>query len=162
MDLKKYRRHPRILELRFSLMHSNFVMEYGLDDTARIFEGICNATRINWGILSSVIARKELILDMNRTDRLRYRQEIVFMGDVFNETRVNTTKNYLKISKRLLYEGFDGMLLPQRFLSEEWLDQLDYTVVVAGNKAYANELERFLNHLAIVAEVITGVPVAKI
>lgn len=162
MNLKEYRSHPRMLELRFSLIHSNMVMQFGLDGTAHILKGICDSARINWGIISSVIGRKEMILDMNRTNKMRYRQEVVFMGDVFEESRINTMKNYMRVSKRLLYEGFDGMLLPQRFLNEEWIDGLDYSIVVAGNKAYSNELIRILNILSILSEVITGVSVAKI
>lgn len=162
MNLDKYRNHPRILELRFLLTHSNFAMEFGLENTAIIFEAICKAAKINWSILSSVIGRQEMVLGLSRTDRLRYRQEIVFMGDVYKESRLNVAKKYLRISKRLMYEAFDGMLLPQKFLNDEWLEKLDYNVVIAGNVAYSNELERFLNYLSIIGEVVTHVSMAKI
>lgn len=162
IDNKVYRKHPRMLELRFLMIHTNFVMEFGLENTAIIFKGISESARINWSILSSVIARKDLVLELNRTNRLRFRQELMFMGEVFEETRVNTMKRYLRISKRLMYESFGGMLLPNNFLNQEWLDQLDYTVKIAGNTAYAYELERFINHLSIMSEVISGVPMAKV
>lgn len=162
MDYKQYRKHPRILELRFLMIHSNFAMEFGLEHTAIMFEAICRAARINWSILSSVIGRQDVILGLSQTDRLRYRQELVFMGDIFNESRITVAKKYLRISKRLMYEAFDGMLIPTKFLNEEWLDKLDYHVVVAGNVAYSNELERFINYIAIMGELISHVPLAKI
>lgn len=137
-------------------------MEFGLENTATIFKGIADSARINWSILSSVIARKDLVLEASRTNRMRFRQELVFMGEIYNESRVSTMKRYLRISKRLLYESFEGKLLPQNFLNEEWLDSLDYSVVIAGNTAYSYELERFLNNLYIISEVIAGVSVAKI
>lgn len=160
-DLTEYRKHPRILELRFSLIHTNFVLEYGMEKTAEIFKSFCDIGGINWTMISGVIGRKEQILEANRNKRLRYRQEVVFMGEVYNEPRELVGRHYLRIARRLIYEYADGMIVPSRFINEQWLDDLDFSVIVAGVDAYKNEIERFLNFLAIMTEVTTGVPVAK-
>lgn len=161
MDYKKYRIHPRVLELKFTVIHNNFVLEYGIEKTAIMFQKFCELARINWTIISSTIGRKDMITNMFIRDRLRYRQELVFTGYVFDESHKNIAKKYLMNSRRILYEYAEGMLVPNNFISEDWLDQLDYNVVIAGTKAYALELGRFIDFVMILGEVITGVSVAK-
>lgn len=162
MEYSKYRRHPRVLELMFTTLHTRFVLEYGIERTAILFQNFCEQGRINWSMISATIGRKDVITNMNISDRLRYRQEVVFTGVAFGESYSVIAKKYLMTSRSIFYEYGEGMLVPDNFLNKEWLEKLDYSVVLAGTKAYALEMERFINFVNVLGGVITSVPVAKV
>lgn len=162
MDYSRFKYHPRVLELRLTLMHSLFVSEYGSEKTAELFRAFCEAGNMNWSIIASTIGRKDAILKLAMQDRVRFRQEAMLMGLAWGENRTNTGRRYLGISRRLVYEIYDGALKPDVFLVEEWEDKLTYSIEVAGVAAYGLELRRFLDFLNLLAGVMSGVLVAKI
>lgn len=151
---EQYKTHPRILELRLVGMHSRFVSEFGYERTASMWQTFCEIGKMNWTIIASVFGRKDVIAELNYTDKKRFRQEMIFMGMLYGETRAKVSQKYLKISKRILYESEDGYADPNVFLNDEWLDKLDYSVAVAGAKAYSLEIERFLSFLEAVRNVV--------
>ena len=151
-DLIKY--HPRILELRVTLIHSVFVLEFGTEKAMLLFREFCDIAMINYTIISSIIGRKHQILGMNRTDRLRYRQEVIAMGLAWGETREGTGAKYLNISRSYLYTGYSGMLRPEKFYTEEWIGLLDYSTVVAGVEAYRIECRRMIDFLEGLGRVV--------
>lgn len=154
MNLIEYRTHPRILELRLIALHSVFVSEFGYEQTANMWENFCTIGKMNWTIIASVFGRKDSIAELNATNRRRFRQEMIFMGMVYGETRAKVGKKYLNVSKRILYESEGNYADPRHFINEEWLDQLDYNVKIAGARAFALEIERFLNFLEAIGNVV--------
>lgn len=157
----KYRRHPRILELKFITLHSLFVGEYGAEKTASLFKEFCEVGRSNWTLISGIINRKEAITNLNIRDKMRYRQEVTFMGACYGENRIVTGRRYLGLSRRMMYEYKGNALEPQTFATQDWLSGLDYTVVVAGVDAYKLEIERFLEFILNLGKVIGYVPLAE-
>lgn len=159
--LDLYRKHPRILELRLAMIHSVFVSEYGVERTAYLFKSICDAARINWTTISSIINRKDAVVLLGSKDKKRFRQEVIFMGMCYGESRLQVGKRYLGLSKRMMYEYNEKALDPSIFVNTMWLDGLDYSVVIAGVDAYRLDLDRFLEALTTLGKVIGNVPVAK-
>jgi hypothetical protein len=160
--LVRHKRHPRILELRLAGMHSLFVHEYGSERATSFFKAIADLSRVNWTVISSVINRKDLISQISSRDLTRYRQEIVFMGACYGESRTSIGKRYLGLSRRMMYEYAENALDPRVFADENWIDGLNYTVSIAGVEAYRIEIERFLESLEKMGQVINDVPVAKV
>lgn len=160
--LKRYKRHARVLELKFITLYSLFVAEYGTEKTYDLFKYFSIAGRLNWTLISGVFNRQELITDLSHRDKLRFRQEVIFMGMCYGENRTAVGTRYLRLSKRTMYQFTDNLLSPEVFLTQEWLEGLDYTVAVAGVEAYRLEIERFLEFVYTLSEVIGHVSVAKI
>lgn len=151
---EKYKTHPRILELRLVSIHSRFVSEFGYEQTAGMWQTFCEIGKMNWTIIASVFSRKDVITELNFTNKKQFRQEMIFMGMLYGETRAKVSKKYLNISKRMLYESEHGYADPKVFLTDEWLDNLDYSVKIAGAKAFSLEIERFLNFLDALRNVV--------
>jgi hypothetical protein len=162
INLNEYRRHPRILELKLTSMHSLFLSEFGVEKTTNIFKGLCDVGRINWTIISSIINRKDVITEISKKDKLRYRQEVVFMGHCYGENRIRTGLRYLNLTKRVMYETEDKGLDVNVFATKTWLDGLDYTLTISGVEAYRLEIERFIDFILNLARVIGHVPMAEV
>jgi len=152
--IEKYRKHPRVLELKFIAMHTLFLAEYGTEKTSDLYKAFCDAARINWTTISSVFNRKEFIIALSTKDRLRYRQELILTGLCYGDNRTRIGRRYLGLSKRMMYEYYDNLLDPAVFMTQEWLDGLDYTVVVAGIDSYRLDIERFIEFVTNLGQVI--------
>lgn len=157
-----YKRHPRVLELRLAGIHSLFVHEYGSDRTATFFKSIADLSRVNWTVVSGLINRKESISQIAIRDLTRYRQEVVFMGYCYGESRTAIGKRYLGLSRRMMYEAAGNALDPRVFVDDDWVAGLDYTISLAGVEAYKIEIERFLEAIEKIGQVISNSPIAKI
>lgn len=152
--LNRYKTHPRILELKLSVMHTVFTREYGLEKTAYIFKSICDVNKINWTSISSVINRKDLVNSLSSKERLRFRQEVIFAGLCFGDSRPVIGRKYLGLSRRMMYEYKDNLLDPDNYVTVDWLDRLDYNVAIAGVESYKNDIERFIEALYVLGGVI--------
>lgn len=159
-NLQEYKYHARLVELRLALLHSLFLREFGVERTANLFKGISDAFMLNWTVISSILNRKDKIYSPTGYNRTRFRQEVVFMGVVYGENREKVGKRYLNLSKKSMYNKDE--LDPDKFMTNEWLDGLDYTVTVCGMEAYKLEAIRLLDAISAIARVVGDVPLAKI
>ena len=154
MDYKHLKYHPRMLELRVSAIHSNFVADIGLERTNEFFRHFCDVFNVNHTVISSLLGRKHMITKMNITNKVRYRQELLIMGLAWGEGISETSLKYLGVSRAVVYSGHDGQLRLEHFFSPEWEERLDYNVEVASVDAYRIECTRFLEMLDILRKVI--------
>jgi hypothetical protein len=74
------------------------------------------------------------------------------MGVTWGESRQQTATRYLNMAKRTLYASTD--YAPRNFVTAKWLARLDTEIVSCGLKQYANEIERFLDSLETLRDVI--------
>lgn len=155
MEFENLKYHPRVLELRVSLIHSMFVMEFGSEKTQLLFKEFCDIATINYTVIASMLGRKRQILKLNTIDKLRYRQEVLIMGLAWGETRENIGKKYLNITRSTLYGAFDGQLKTDVFFNERWAENLDYSIEVAGVDAFRIESTRLVNFFEGLSKVIT-------
>ena len=141
--LDKYKKHPRILEVRFILLFDLFEREFGYNNVMDIFNGLCIGFKRNKDLLDTVLARRFDIKRKSKTRKIKWRQEVMFMGMCYGETPYKIAKNYLLISPQNLYMHRE-LNDPRYFLTDEWLRDLDDEPVVSGNLIYRNEIKGFL------------------
>lgn len=151
IDITDYKRHPRILELRFVATYDRWYKEFG-ERADGILLGLATAFHCDISKLRAVANQSSEIRKVLKGDRIRNIQEHVFMGEVWHETRYMVSSRYLSITKRTLYGRHE--YTPKVYVTEEWLNALDNEVVACGLKQYAIEVERFLDSLEVLRGVI--------
>lgn len=143
--LEKYRKHPRILEIRFVLLFDLFEHEFGYNGVMDIFNGLCIGFKRNKELLDTILARRFDIKRKSKTSRIKWRQEVMFMGLCYGETPYKIAKDYLMIDPSNFYRTNDDALYnPRTFVTDEWLRDLDDECKVTGNLVYRNEIRGFL------------------
>lgn len=140
-DFGKYKTHPRVVELRFIMIYDTFVKTIGVEDTNRLFSGICSGFRINVDVINGVLNRRFDIKRYLKTNKVRYRQDIIFMGKCFGESSYRIARKYLNTSPSNLYVNEYRL---SEFLNEEWLLRLADSVCHCGTEYYRNEIIRFI------------------
>ena len=151
--LEKYRKHPRILEVRFILLFDLFEREFGYNGVMDIFNGLCVGFKRNKELLDTILARRFDIKRKSKTSRIKWRQEVMFMGMCYGETPYKIAKHYLLISPQNLYMHRE-INDPRHFLTDEWLRALDDEPVLAGGMIYRNEIKGFLEIIDSLTNVL--------
>lgn len=161
VDLTKYRNHPRILELRLAMLHKLMAEEYSAEIAVKFLHSLCDLFRCNWNVINQIINNVYNIRQMSKDSKKRWRQELVFMGMTLNETRYAIAKRYLDLNISNSYRK-EYNLTPSNFLTQEWVDELDASVVVCGLSAYRFEAERFMQEYDNMLEVMGRVLTSKV
>lgn len=142
--LEKYKRHPRILEIRLILLFDLFTKEFGFNGAKEIFTGLCKGLRRNEDVLDMIINRRFDIKRASKTNVYKWRQEVIFMGMCYGESMYKIAKDYLMISTINMYRN-NQFSNPNEFLTDEWLRKLDDEVFIAGGEMYRYEVSAFLD-----------------
>lgn len=151
--LDRYKNHPRILEVRLVLLFDLFEREFGYNGVTDIFNGLCIGFKRNKELLDTVLNRRFDIKRKSKTSKIKWRQEVMFMGICYGETPYKVAKNYLLIAPQNLYMNKE-MNDPRYFLTDEWLRDLDDECKVAGNLIYRNEIKGFLEIINSLTNVL--------
>ena len=151
--LDKYKKHPRILEVRFILLFDLFEREFGYNGVMDIFNGLCVGFKRNKELLDTVLARRFDIKRKSRTSKIKWRQEVMFMGMCYKESPYKVAKNYLLIAPQNLYMNKE-MNDPRYFVTDEWLRELDDEPKLAGSLVYRNEIRGFLEIIDSLTNVL--------
>lgn len=151
--LDKYKKHPRVLEVRLILLFDLFEREFGYMNVMNIFEGLCYGFRRSKELLDTVLARRFDIKRKSKTSKIKWRQEVMFMGLCYGESPYKVAKNYLLIAPQNLYMNKE-MNDPRYFVTDEWLRNLDDEAIIAGNKLYRDEIKGFLEIIDSLTNVL--------
>lgn len=153
--LTKYRKHPRVLEVRLILLFDLFEREFGYNGVMNIFDGLCIGFKRSKELLDTVLARRFDIKRKSKTSKIKWRQEVMFMGMCYGETPYKIAKNYLMISPSNLYRKSDAIVYdPRTFVTDEWLRDLDDEAKIATNKLYRDEIKGFLEVIDSLTNVL--------
>ena len=153
--LERYRRHPRILEVRFILLFDMFEKEFGYNGVMDIFNGLCVGFKRNKEILDTIIAKRFDIKRKSKTSVIKWRQEVMFMGMCYGETPYKIAKHYLMVSPVNFYrKERKDIYDPKVFVTDEWLTSLDDEVKVTGGLVYRNEVRGFLEIMNSLTNVL--------
>lgn len=147
--LKKYQTHPRILEIRFSILFDLLKREYGYVATRDLISGICHSLDFNSEIIIKIVNNLDKINKIKKTNNLRWKQLVIFMGRCYGESLRCIGKNYINCSSTNLY----GRSEFTAFADKNWLKELDNEVVLCGGLLYKSELKLFLETIDIMAIV---------
>lgn len=153
IDLLSYRNHPRIVELRVVFLYQLLVKEYNEAFAQSFLKHWCDLHSINSTLIRGLLNQASQIMRLSTVDKVRFRQEAVFMGHIYKESRLVVSEKYLGISSRRLYKEADEFKM-EHFLNQEWLNLLSDSVVVCGMKPYLVEASRFVESIAVFKEAI--------
>lgn len=143
--LKTYRKHPRVLEIRFILFFDMLEHEYGYAGAKKIISALCMAYNRNEDILNVILNKRFDIKRKQKTSKIKWTQEIIFMGLCYGETPYKIAKDYLMVTPSNFYRSSKSISYDvNTFLTDEWLRNLDDEVKVTGSYAYRNEVKGFL------------------
>jgi hypothetical protein len=142
-ELLKFRYHPRILELRLAMIKLQLNRQYGDEASMLYLKQIADMFQCNWTLLVNIFTKDHKIASNPQISVKRRKQEIIFMGELYGETRTYISQHYLGMSSNYLYQS-KGEHNPEFFASEEWRKELDAEVVACGVRAYALEAKRFI------------------
>lgn len=147
-ELEKYKKHPRVLEVRFLTLFDIFEKEYGYQFTMKLFGCICEAFNCNFKFLQAVINKKFELKKRSKVNYKRWRQEVLFSSYVYGESIYKVANSYLNMTPSNLYKQAEYYDV-EKFCTDEWLAKLDKAVMICGESIYAVEIERFF-------EIING------
>ena len=151
--LTKYKNHPRILEVRLIMLFDLLEREYGFNGVMDIFDGLCIGFKRSKEMLDVVLARRFDIKRKSKTSKIKWRQEVMFMGMCYGEKPYKIAKTYLLLTPSALYMNRE-LNDPNNFVTDKWLLGLDDEVIVAGSKIYRNEIKGFLEVVDSLANVL--------
>lgn len=158
---EQYKEHPRILELRVVLYYSMLVRQYGVNKAIDFYKSICQLISVDWQKMNGIINQMPKIRHLEKLNIKRFRQELVFMGVLYDESRYFIAKYILNVSPATMYRK-DAGLNPEHFLSEQWIEELDNSVTICGIPQYALEAKRFIEQFSIFMETLGNVSAPKV
>lgn len=142
IDLEKYKKHPRVMEIRFLAFYRMLVKEFGLMGANKQIELICTLGSIDRDKIFGIINQTSNLGKLNSDQKLRQRQELYFMGMCYGDSMRRITKNYFFKEPTNFY-GPRKLDLDD-FATEDWLEELDSSVMLCGVPAYKTTLEQML------------------
>jgi hypothetical protein len=158
INIEKYKTHPRILELRVIILFNLISKHYDYNIAIDFFQSLSKLFRCNWQLMNGIINNVFRIRELEKRDKTRFRQEVIFMGVLFNESRYKIVKDYLSVSLPVVY-GKDFHL--DNYVTQEWLDNLDNNIAICGIPHYKLEAERFVESYEGFLEVMGRVSIPK-
>ena len=161
ITVDKYRRHPRVLEIRTVLVFNNLRKSYDYDTAMSFIKALCDIFKINFNFLSTIISNEYNIRRLSKTDKPLWYQDVVFACHLYGETRWFVAQNYLDINKHSLYRTDYGLNV-EKYIEQDWLDGLNDRIEICGVPHIRVEAERFLEGLEHFYEVIGNVSVTKV
>lgn len=153
MELDEYKKHPRVLEVRFMLFFDMMEKDYGYQGAIKFIESICKAFNCNFMFLNSLINRR---FDIKRKTKVRWRlwrQEVIFTAEVYGEKIYTASEKYLHIKANTLYAQSD-LYSVSKFCDNEWLRGLDERVVLCGQSGYRLEVIRFFEVIDDLSKIL--------
>jgi hypothetical protein len=160
IDISKYKEHPRMLELRMVLQFTIISTEYGHNKAMFIYQKLCEIFRVDFAKISTVLNALPSVTMLSRKNKWRYRQEVMVLGKLYNETRVDAGSKYLQKHATTIYR-YPEFYDPNIYVNEEWLGGLDETVAICGVETYRLEVLRFIEDFEFFLEVMGNISLSK-
>lgn len=142
-ELEKYKFHPRVMEMRLAMMKNLIVKQYGEEIAMGFLKVLCEMWGCNWSLLIGIFNKDNKIINHSSVSPRRKKQEIIFMGYLYGETRYHISKHYLDMSTNYLYQSKEEHN-PENYVDERWASFLDDEVSVCGVRSYSIEAKRFI------------------
>lgn len=152
--LEKYKKHPRVLEVRFILLYNLIEKEYGHIQTMKFYESICNAFNCNMVFIRALINRRFDIQKNSKKNYRMWRQEVIFSSACYGESLYKVAKEYLNVKPETLYVQSESYDINQ-FCTNEWLNKLDNQMCLCSEQSFRIEVMRFFEVLEAMCKVLT-------
>lgn len=151
-DKEYYKSHPRVMEIRFAMLYDIVERDFGRIQATKFFELICKMYNCNFNILSTLMNKRFDIKRYSLTKLTRWRQEVIFVAALYDETLFKAAK-CLGMSASNLYANKDRYDINE-FLTPEWLKELDEETLLCNIDTYNLEIKRFFELVATIGIVI--------
>lgn len=151
-DYGDYKTHPRVLEIRFILLFDMFEREFGYATALKYYETICDIFRCDFVKIMGLVNKRFEIKKYQKSKLTKWRQEVIFAAACYNESIYKVAKDYLIMSSQNIYSNENLKL--EKFVTEEWLRNLDTEATLCGMKPYRIELERFFEAINNLTNVL--------
>lgn len=142
-ELMNFKYHPRIMEIRLILIKQQIARQYGEEVAMTFLRALADMFECNWTMLVGIFTKDQRILNHQSVSSSRKKQEIIFMGNLYGETRYYISERYLNMSTNYLYQSKEKHN-PEMFADDKWLSGLNEEVLICGVRSYALEARRFL------------------
>lgn len=152
VDVSSYRKHPRMMELRYAFLHERLTADWGEVKANEIVEAFCTAFQCDPTKMRAITNRLRDIRKVHPKTTARYAQEIIFMGWLDDESLMVVADKYLRKDRRRVYGK--AFFKIDQFVTPEWLALLDDEPIMCGIGSYRVELERFMDHMYRLVEKI--------
>lgn len=153
--LIKYRKHPRILEIRLILLYDLFEREFGYNGVVDLFTGLCIGFKREKYLLDSIINQRFDVKRKSKNDKIKWKQELLFMGMCYGETPYRVAKKYCNVTPSAFYTARTKHYYdPEQFITDEWLMSLDDECKIATSQMYRNEVKAFLEAIEGLSNVL--------
>lgn len=150
---EKYKKHPRVLEIRFILLFNLIEREYGYNQAIKFFQGLCDAFNCNMMFLQGIINRRYEIQKNSKKNYILWRQEVIFTYTLYGESLYKIAKDHLYTNPQTLYQQMDYYDI-NKFCTDGWLDKFDNRVILCGEKSYRIEIVRIFEILDMFADIM--------
>lgn len=151
---EKYKRHPRILEVRLILLFDMLEREFGYNGARDIFMGIAQGLKRNKDLLDVILSKRFDIKRKAKTNIYKWRQEVMFMGICYGDKVSKIAKDYMSISPVNMYRK-NTYSNPDEYITDEWLRSLDEEVYLTGSTIYRNEVSAYIDGVEGIANVLS-------
>ncbi len=146
-DLQDYKYHPRLIELRVSGVYGNLIREFGRQEADDFIKAFCTLFNLPYSLLVNVLRQHHKIQHDQFISEERKKQEQIFMGELWGETRYTVATKYMGLkSHNYLYQD-QKKFNYKYYVNEQWLDKLDDEVMVAGAENLKLVIINFLKAL---------------
>lgn len=162
--------HPRLVEIEVAMLSYNLGMSYSIDgipndNASKMFmQTLCAISSIPFEKILTIISNQYRILrdGKSRGDeetRIRFRQQVIFLGILKGESRELVAKKYLRLTKQTLYN--EPRLKPENFVTADWIAELDDYILLGGDKPLVNAAIELLKQMDKLREAIGYVSIPK-
>lgn len=138
--LADYQYHPRILELRFSLIYDNLVRTLGLAVGGKVMEGVCKGLGADVDETKKLMAEYPNIMRLKRMNIREFNTQVYIMGRAWNENEVYISRVYL--AKNQI--SYDDRQNAKRIYTEAYYDKLMRMVKVTHSDYQINNLSNLI------------------
>lgn len=130
IDLKAYKRHARILEVRLYSIRLLLVNHYGEEKGMDMIRQISDMLGCTWQLLAPVFtAGPKLRKGAIDPGQMFNKQEMILASHIFGEDRSYVARKYLRASTSYIYQNAKDHSV-DKFITEEWLAKLDRQPIV--------------------------------
>jgi hypothetical protein len=157
--LAPLRTHPRVVEIKLVLLHETMCMNWGAAKGTELMKTFADFFRIEWSKINAILTQAHVIKGARGKKRRYFKQEVVFSASVYNEPKWYIATHYLNVSPAYYYRRNNYYRL-EKFVTDEWIRNLDSGVMVCGIEGLRLEAIKFLENFAQFMEVFGNVSVS--
>ena len=157
--LEPLRTHPRVVEIRLVLLHEAMCRNWGAAKGTELMKIFADFFRLEWAKINTILTQAHTIKNIRGKKRSIFKQEIVFSASIYNEPLWYIATHHLQVSPNYFYRRNNFYRL-ERFVTEEWVKNLDTGVAVCGIEGLRLEAIKFLENFTQFMEVFGNVSVS--